>query len=171
MLRKKTTALVSDVRTQNRRRLANRRWMIINKGHEDIRKAITELVSTFGVKEPVDDKEILSFIHIGNVKQAIKLIAINLGLPIEVQLSYAPKAYSPDSGAVFNSSQVVPTDERGRGIGGITAQVLIPDGLPLYGTSAMSNLPVQVRVSENCADKPATFVTVMAHELSHIVLH
>jgi hypothetical protein len=35
----------------------------------------------------------------------------------------------------------------------------------------MVNFPVQVRISENCADRPDTLVTVMAHELSHIVLH
>lgn len=35
----------------------------------------------------------------------------------------------------------------------------------------MVNYPINVRVSENCCDNPMTLISVMAHELSHIVLY
>lgn len=41
----------------------------------------------------------------------------------------------------------------------------------MYGASRMVNFPINVRLSENCADNPETLISVMAHELSHIVLH
>src|SRR5262249_52388291 len=93
------------------------------------------------------------------------------GLPIEVNLSYVSNDYRPDATDGFHTTQLVKTDWRGRGIAGITAQVSIPSYLPFYGSTGMVNFPISVRVRENCVDHPATFVTLIAHELSHIVLH
>jgi len=136
-----------------------------------IDNAITHLFSTVGVKECVDDQKIISLIHSKKIKEAIKEIARCLGLPIEVNLSYVPKGYRPNSNDGFQSTHLVKTDWRGRGTEGITAQVSIPSNLPFYGTPSMTNFPISVRVSENCAENPSTLIAVMAHELSHIVLH
>jgi Zn-dependent peptidase ImmA (M78 family) len=35
----------------------------------------------------------------------------------------------------------------------------------------LNNFPINVWISENCKDKPETFMTIMAHELSHVLLH
>ncbi len=43
--------------------------------------------------------------------------------------------------------------------------------MPLFGTPSLTNFPIAVRVSENCYKKPDTFISVIAHELSHILLH
>lgn len=136
-----------------------------------IDNAITVLVSTIGVKECVDSKKIVSLMRSKKVKEAIKEIAKYLGLPIEVNLSYVPKGYRPNATDGFHSTHIVKTDWKGQGTGGIIAQVSIPSNLPFYGSPQMVNFPISVRVSENCTDNPTTFVTVMAHELSHIVLH
>lgn len=136
-----------------------------------IENAISYLSNTIGIKDSVDDQRILALIRSKKVKEAIKEIAKYLGLPIEVNLSYVSKDYRPNSNDGFQSKHLVKTDWRGRGTQGITAQVSIPSNLPLYGTPSMINFPINVRLSENCAENPATLVSIMAHELSHIVLH
>ena len=46
----------------------------------------------------------------------------------------------------------------------------MPEHLPMFGTLDLERYPISVRVSENCHDYPETFVAVMAHELSHVLL-
>lgn len=136
-----------------------------------IEKALNELIPTFGTKEFVDQRKLISLIHSKKIKESVKEIALYLGLPIEVSISYVPKGYRPNANDGFHSTHLVKTDRKGRGIGGITAQVSIPPNLPLYGTPNMVNFPINVRLSENCAENPETLISVMAHELSHIVLY
>jgi uncharacterized protein (DUF697 family) len=142
-----------------------------NISNNYIEEAVKTLADSIGIKDNVDDQKIISFIRQKKVKEGIKEIAKCLGLPIEINLSYVPKGYHPDNTNTFHSTHLVKTDWRGRGSEGITAQVSIPGYLPMYGTSGLNNFPISVRVSENCADNPATLIAVMAHELSHIVLH
>jgi len=136
-----------------------------------IEKALNELMPTLGTREFVDHEKIISLINSKKIKEAIKSIALYLGLPIEVNISYVPKGYRPSANDGFQSTHLVKTDWRGRGSGGITAQVSIPSNLPFYGMPSMVNFPINVRLSENCAENPATLISVMAHELSHIVLY
>lgn len=136
-----------------------------------IEEAVEALACSIGIKDNVDDQKIISLIRQRKVKEGIKEIAKCLGLPIEINLSYVPKGYHPGNTNNFHSTHLVKTDWRGRGSEGITAQVSIPSYLPMYGTSELNNFPISVRISENCADNPATFIAVIAHELSHIVLH
>jgi len=91
-------------------------------------------------------------------------------LPIEVNISYVPKGYRPSVSDGFQSTHLVKTNWRGKGSSGIVAQVSIPSYLPFYGTPSMVNFPINVRLSENCEENPATLISIMAHELSHIVL-
>ena len=136
-----------------------------------IEKALKELIPVLGIKEFIDHERIVALIGSKKVKEAIKAIALYLGLPIEVNISYVPKGYRPSSSDGFQSTHLVKTDQHNRGTAGITAQVSIPSNLPFYGTPSMVNFPISVRLSENCAENPATLIAVMAHELSHIVLH
>ena len=136
-----------------------------------IEEAIETLADSIGIKDNVDNQKIISLIRQRKVKEGIKEIAKCLGLPIEINLSYVPKGYHPGTTNNFHSTYLVKTDWRGRGSEGITAQVSIPGYLPMYGTSELNDFPISVRVSENCANSPATFIAIMAHELSHIVLH
>ena len=136
-----------------------------------IKKALNELIPVLGIKEFVDHQKIIILIDSKKTKEAIKTIALYLGLPIEVNISYVPKGYRPSSNDGFHSTHLVKTDNNNQGIGGITAQVSIPSNLPLFGTPSMVNFPISIRLSENCTENPATFISIMAHELSHVVLH
>jgi hypothetical protein len=135
-----------------------------------IEKALDELIPIFGTRELVDEQKIIALIKSKKIKEAIKIIALYLGLPIEVNISYVPKGYQAGASDAYQSTQLVKTDNK-HGTSGITAQVTIPSYLPFYGTPAMVNLPINVKLSENCTENPSSFITVMAHELSHIVLH
>jgi len=136
-----------------------------------IEKALNELIPVLGIKEFAVSQNLTTLLDSGKIKECIKAIALYLGLPIEVNLSYVPKGYRPNDNDGFTSSHLVKTDRHGRGNGGITAQVSIPSNLPMYGTPNMVNFLIKVRVSEDCAENPYSFITVMAHELSHIVLY
>jgi len=136
-----------------------------------IEEALTELIPILGTREPIDHEKIISLIYSKEIKKAIKAIALILGLPVEVNISYVSKGYRPTVNDGFQSTHLVKTDWRGRGTSNIIAQVSIPSNLPLYGTSGMSNFPINVRLSENCVEYPATLISVMAHELSHVVLY
>jgi hypothetical protein len=136
-----------------------------------IEKAVMELVSVFGTKEFVDQKKIISLIKSKKLREAMKEIASYLALPIDVNVTYVPKGYRPSVNEGFQTTHLVQTDSRGRGTSGITAQVLIPSNLPLFGTPAMNGFPISVRLSEDCAENPVTLIAVMAHELAHILLY
>jgi hypothetical protein len=133
--------------------------------------ALDELILTLGTKEFVDHEKLIVLINSKKVKEAIKAIALYLGLPIDVIIAYVPKGYRPSANDGFHSTHLVKTDWRGRGSGGIIAQVSIPSNLPLYGNPSMVNFPINVRLSENCAENPATLISIVAHELSHILLY
>lgn len=136
---------------------------------EYINQAICELIGIFGVSEEIPSDFFCSFKK-QNVKECVQAIALKMGMPIMVDISYVPKGYSSDGSNVFESSELSRTDVTGRGVEGITAQVNIPEDMPLYGTSAFNGYLIKVRVSENCLDELETFVAIIAHELSHVLL-
>jgi len=127
-----------------------------------ISNAIDELAGFLGIKENIPAESVLRPLHNGNTKECIEKIANQLGLPIAVKLII---------GESFESRDLVTTNDAGQATEGITAQVSIPSNLPLYSTSGMQGFPIQVKVHGNCRRYPHTFVAIMAHELSHIVLH
>jgi len=140
-------------------------------GNGYIKNAIDELIAALGIKEETRDDEFVDLLQKGDIKLCVKKIALRLELPIEIDLQYVPKDYRPNSEIKFESRGLARTNSTGHGIESITAQVSIPGNLPLYGTSSLTDFPINVKVSENCREQPLTFITLMAHELSHILLH
>ncbi len=136
-----------------------------------ISNAINELISLLGIKEDIPIEILLKPFDAGNIKGCVENIAYYLGLPIAVNITYVPETYQQDGRDRFDSSALARTDGSRRGLEGIIAQVSIPSYLPLYGTSDLQSFPISVKISDNCQRHPATFLAVMAHELSHIVLH
>jgi hypothetical protein len=55
--------------------------------NEYIENAINELNEFFGVKEPISGENIFSFIRNGKVKDAVKLIARQIDLPIDINIT------------------------------------------------------------------------------------
>ena len=140
--------------------------------NEYISNAIDELINLLGIKEEIPLQMILDPFRARKIKECIETIAICLGLPIAINLSYVPANYQTRNASIrFDSSALATTDRAGRGVEGITAQVSIPSYLPLYGTSGLQGFPISVKISDNCLRYPETFAAIMAHELSHIVLH
>lgn len=138
--------------------------------NDEIRNALNELIACFGVKEDMPWDTLAALLRKKNTEGCVQEIATRLDLPIRINLSYVPKGYRPDNTDGFHSSALSRTDWTGRGIESITAQVSIPQHLPMFGTSALQGYPIKVRVSENCHEHPDTFVAIMAHELSHVLL-
>jgi len=142
--------------------------------NDDISNALVELIACLGIKKdmPFDDlgNDLRTLLRKKDTEGCVQEIATRLGLPIHISLSYVPKGFRPGRTDGFRSSALARTDWTGRGIEGITAQVSIPEHLPMFGTAGLQGYPIRVRVSENCYAYPDTFSAIMAHELSHVLL-
>jgi hypothetical protein len=136
-----------------------------------LQKAIDSLEEGVGVKDFADSWAIRLSINKGKVKEGITEIAKQLGLPIKINLFYVSAEYQSNANPAFGSSHLTKTDKNGKGNQGITAQVYIPKDLPMYGTPRLDNFPISVKISENCKENHETFISVMAHELSHVFLY
>ena len=138
--------------------------------NDEISIALDELVACLGVKEEMSCQDLLDFLRNGDTERCVKEIAIHFGLPIRICLSFVPKGYSPGNTGGFRSTALSNTDGAGHGIESITAQVSIPEHIPIFGSSSLQGYPIQVRVGENCHEHPDVFIAIMAHELSHVLL-
>ena len=138
---------------------------------KDISNALDDLSSTLGFKEEVAVEPFLALMRREDTQRCVQEIALWLGLPVQIDLSYVSKDFKAGDPNRFHSDQLSKTDWTGRGIEGITAQVAIPKYMPTYGTKALEGYHIRVRVSENCHEQPATFIAIMAHELSHVLLY
>lgn len=146
---------------------------MIEVDKEYIGQAINDLHRLLGCKENIPYFTIEKPFRQGKIQACIEAIAGYLGLPIKVNLSYVPSDYNPNysGGQRFESQALTVTDGRRRNVVGITAQVSIPNSLPMYGTTSFVDFPINVKISDNITKFPSTFYATMAHELSHIVLH
>lgn len=143
-----------------------------NLNNEYIEKAIDELIDFLGVKENIDYEILAPMIECGKIKESVLIISRQLGLPIDISIVYVSDNYKAQSGEnQFHSTQITKVDHSGKGIDGITAQVVIPGYLPLYGSSALINFPITIKVSRSCMTHPVAFATIMVHELSHVLLY
>ena len=148
-----------------------RKWAVFEKlSTDDISIAVDELIGCLGVKEETPCLDLLAYIGKRDTQECVQEIAIRLGLPIHISLSYVSKEFKAGNTSGFQSSSLSRTDWTGHGVEGITAQVCIPTSLPFFGSSSLKGYPISVRVSENCFERPETFIAVMAHELSHVLL-
>jgi len=144
--------------------------MLDRLSNGEIATALNELISCFGVKEDLPSGALIALLRKKKTEECVQEIAHRLSLPIRISLSYVPKDFRPDNTDGFRSTALSRTDWTGRGIEGITAQVSIPQHLPMFGTSGLQDYPIKVRVSENCHAHSSAFVAIMAHELSHVLL-
>jgi len=144
--------------------------MLDKVSNKEISNALDNLIACLGVKEEIDSHDIDTLLRNQDMEGCVQNIATLLGLPIRVTMSYVPKGSKPSNTNRFRSSALVETDWTGSSIEGITAQVCIPENLPMFGMLGLQGYPIQVRVSEDCHAHSDTFVAIMAHELSHVLL-
>ena len=123
-----------------------------------IGKAISELTSQLGIKEDIDPDPLLMLFRGKEIKKCVEKIADYLGLPVSIDLSYAPQKQKH---GLIN----------GHGFGLKAAEVYIPGNLPFYGTARLRGFTIKVKIRDSCFRNEWSFLTIMAHEISHIVLH
>jgi hypothetical protein len=133
--------------------------MFDGKTRREVENAIDELVKTVGVRMDVPLYGLTSLLRSWQTQKCVGEIARLLGLPIRIELAYFGGQNDP-----------LRTSARASGTGRVAAQVEVPPNLPLYGSAAFNGLPIKVYVSANCHNHPESFVAIMAHELSHVIL-
>jgi hypothetical protein len=137
---------------------------VVQISNEYINFAVSELTNLVGIKESIAPKTMLEPLHSGKIRDCISTMANYLGLPVSIILSVTNQSLNDK---FENGANIFPK-QTGQSV---AARVYLPDRLPLYGSSALNGFPIRVKVKAECTKNPDTFVAVMAHELSHVVLH
>jgi hypothetical protein len=138
--------------------------------NEEISKAIDELIEKVGGSMDMPHQGLVSLLRTSETRACVQEIALRLGLPVRIELSSVANNPSLADKDRFRSSDLVRGSRSGEGTESITAQVLVPENLPRFGTIALNDYPIQVRISADCHQYPESFVAILAHELSHVLL-
>ena len=117
--------------------------------NQDIEKALNELIPMIGVYKLANQTKLLNLISARRPEDAVKEIALSMGLPIKIEITYVSEA----------------------NIGNIPAKIYIPSNLPHYGSPDMIDFPINIQISNTGIKTPLSLLAVLAHELAHIVLH
>ena|GEM_PF-4830181 len=119
------------------------------KNRRDIREKIDKLIPVIGLQsnKPINySKEIYD--RTRDIRECINFIAKGMGLPIEIKLTYLPPKVNDN-----------------------IAHVEIPEVMPIWGSPELIGYPVRMTIKLNIESiKYQTFVLVVVHELSHVVL-
>lgn len=107
---------------------------------------VDDLFVKIGVHENLNTEKILNQTYSLNLEQKIELISLCLGLPVKINILQKTNNYD-------NSA----------------AKVTIPDNVPLYGSEKMVGFPITIELNKTQMSN-ISFVTVIAHELSHVLL-
>lgn len=133
---------------------------------ELVRQDFEELDRALGVKEPVEFGPLSKLHSKGDYIALCKAIGLHLGLANAVRLS------TTSDSRRFTTHALSKTDVSGRGTHGIVAQVHIPMHLPMYGTASFSAYVIEMLLANGfSATNSYTAVALLAHELSHVLLH
>jgi hypothetical protein len=127
----------------------------------NVKSIVHELFYTIGVQDNIQEAPLFDLLQHGYVNSCIEQMANYMGLPIRVNIKY---------GSSFDTNSLVIADKTNPGSSGITAQVMIPSDLPIYDRKLLTNFPITVQITGNIKSHPETFIAIMAHELSHIIL-
>jgi hypothetical protein len=121
--------------------------------------AYNELEKYFWLKEPINWTDIIHLIKKWKINDAIKLIWLQLGfIDINIKLEYVSDNYFKRIN-IWNWSHWA------------AAQIIIPNNLPYYWTKELNDYCFDVKINKDIVKKPISFIAVISHELSHIILH
>ena len=127
---------------------------------------LSDLQRVVGFRDSADAAPLAELYRAGDYSKLCRAIAEQMKIFNEIKLERAT-ANTP-----FKTRALSPTDASGRGTQGIVAQVEIPENLPIYGTKAFSAHVIRITAGAALGKVPAeTAVAIIAHELSHILLH
>lgn len=141
--------------------------MFENLPEREFDEAIQEMVDTLGVREDWTELSRFPSLNRENVTDCVAAIGRQFGLPVRFEVSCVSGDYKTDG---FHSKALVSTDSSGRGRDSIAAEVCIPPDLPFFGSDLLRGLAIPVKLVEGCWLQPETLVTVLAHEMSHVLL-
>jgi hypothetical protein len=130
---------------------------------DDLLTALNEVVSCVGVRDEEPLADFLQFLERSDAHGCAQEISARLGLPVHISLSSLEAGNAEGFGSVLLAP-------RGRPQQSIAARIEMPQHPPMIGTQGLQGYPVRIRVSSNCYQSPETFVAVLAHELSHLLL-
>lgn len=137
--------------------------MLEELSNKDIAVALDEVIACVGVREEMPYRDLLVLLRKNDPQGCAQEIAARLRLPIHINLSFV----KPGSADGFRTTALA---QISRVSHGIAATVEMPQHLPMFGTSGLQGYPIRVRVTENCYQHPKTFVAILVHELSHLLL-
>lgn len=121
------------------------------KTNEDIHDYINQLVKSYGLQEPIKHQALKVLFDNHLYAECVLDIMKKMGLNNKVKLvSYSYSKYP--------------------GANGSAAFVTIPSNAPPFYSSAFNNLKIEVSIRSDLKNRYETFIYVIAHELSHIVL-
>lgn len=144
---------------------------MVEVGRQYIEEVFDKMIDLVGAKENVSRNSLKKLFYGGEIKKCVEKIAEYLGLQIEVNLFDVSSGSYKGNGQNFTSSQLTTTDSSGRSKEGITAQVLIPSYVPVFGSKELVGLPINIKISKNIRQYPNAFFAIITHELFHIVMH
>lgn len=127
-----------------------------------VKSAFQELENFFWIKESIYEKNIVKLIKNKKIVEAIKIIALQLGLNINIKLTYVKNSDFQTTQATIAHNNKYST---------ITAQVLIPSNIPIYWSKELEDYIFEVQINKSILKSPISFITIISHELSHILLH
>lgn len=133
---------------------------------DQVAQWLEELDRYLGVKDTVDEEPLVRLHAAEPPAKLVQAIAKQMGLPIAVRISHTT---SKDR---FTTRSLSTTDDSGHGTQGIVAQVALPSGLPVYGSTGLDGYVIDVLLGDQFKSaRPETVIALLAHELSHVLLH
>lgn len=141
--------------------------MFENLPERELDEAVQEMVDTLGVREDWTQLSRFPSLNRENVTECVAAIGRQFGLPVRFEVSCVSGDYRTEA---FHSRALVNTDSSGRGVDSIAAEVCIPPDLPFFGSDSLRGLAIPVKLVEGCWLQPETLVSVLAHEMSHVLL-
>lgn len=139
--------------------------MAIEVNNDFIEKAIYDLVEDLGLKD-APKGDMFSLVRDNKIEQCANMICFHYGLPVKIKIS----DIALNRNMNFRSVGITQRKRGDTGTEGIVAQVLIPDNIPLYGTKELEGYPIEIVVNSYYWNYPATLVSILSHELSHVLL-
>lgn len=142
--------------------------MVVKVGNDYINSALYNLVDMLGISEPVEENIYVTLVEKRDYNECIEMIAKQYGLNCKFNIKIVPKGYKKGK-SYYKTTGLVETHEDKKSPS-ITAQIIIPGNLPMYGDPKFKNVTLDVLVEEVCSEYPEAFIAIMAHEAAHLLL-
>jgi hypothetical protein len=139
---------------------------------ESVTRDLAEIASVLGLKPAVPAEPLNALHSKRQYGELCRAIGQHMGLANPVRLGTASQSAGAPESERFRTTALSKTDATGRGTHGIFAQVNIPAKMPHYGTVAFNSYTVELLLHADFGQVPCdTAIGLLAHELSHVLLH